>query len=320
VNSLNSLKPLNLFSPARQFHLPNLVWCFSALTLVAAVSATSQAQSFQWKLATGDAFDVQVTEESTTTTEFSKRTTVHKSVSSVMMRWKVLQSQGGDYLIEQVIASIATSSGNPAIPQHAFSVDTASEKKPTPQEAKLLSELRSLVGLSCLVKMDRTGKILSVEIPTETTSKLASLSDSSLAAAFTTEAIMNRMKSTTMIVPDKEWKPGESWKSATSSVSTEADDVLPIKYEYSGTETSDGKKLAVFKWTAEKPIADTENPAALDFKDFRQAGLLRMDVEAGYFVDSEMGSTVASERIVGGEKMRSKVESITKMLIRRINP
>ncbi len=315
------VKPLNTYRVARKLFLPNLVWCFSALVLIAALSETTHAQSFQWKLSAGDVFDVHMTQESTTTTEYEKRTTVQSSVNSLKMRWKVLESKGNVYTIEQTIASIATSSGNPANPGQAFSLDTDSDKKPTPKEVKLLSELRSLVGISFLFRMDRTGQVMSVEIPVETKSKLASIPHSSFAAAFTADTIKDRLKLSTMIVPDKELKPGDSWESATSS--TEANDVLPVNYKFSGIETTDGKEMAVFKWTAEKPEesdTNSETSSLIDYTEFSQSGTLWMDVKAGYFVDCEMGSTVAGERLVNGEPINSKVESTTKMLIKKVIP
>ncbi|MFK7766906.1 MAG: DUF6263 family protein [Mariniblastus sp.] len=274
-----------------------------ALNLICQVQIANAQQDLKWQLTTGDQFTVTLVQTSDSKTNVDSRATEMNSSSTIVMDWNVTKvADNGDATIQQELVSIKVDVGDPAIPAQAVAYNTASEEKPSKTSRTLLKQVRPLIGLKFDVVMSARGEIKEVTLPQATADAIVKLPDAmKLKNLFSEKGLKDILGTSAIVLPEGNLKSGESWKEESSLVTPFGQFNRVRKYTFNGMKTVDGHELAEFTLDATmEKIEETgaaQTPESIG-KLLKSAGsgILRLDVEGGYFTSSKINNEVQTER------------------------
>lgn len=299
-----------------RFDLPTRIACLIGILVCLTNSPATFAQTFKWKLAAGERFDVQYIQQSNTSTKVTDRTTVIESETQLNMTWLVTEiDDQQNAIIEQAITAIRLNVGNPAVPDQRVSLDTGSEEKASGASAPLLKQMKPLVGLKFKVTMTPRGEIKDVSIPDDTMDVLRELPGSlNLQSLFSEQGLTELMGAAAIVLPEGEIETGESWETESRVENQFGQFNRNRNYTFTGTD--ENSSLATFKIETsmdQTAQASTRKPPMLI--EFSESGSLKLDPAGGYFVSSDIKNVSKTEIPYREKKILTTVNSSIQMSI-----
>ena len=285
---------------------------------------TNAQQSLKWSLKAGDQFEVTLIQDSNTKTNVDSRQTVMTSNSTIVLDWNVTEvAENGDATIQQSLASIKLSVGDPAVPAQAISYDTNSKEKVSRTSKPLLKQVRPLIGLTFDVVMSPRGEIKEVTLPKATSDVIVTLPETmKLRALFSEKGLQDIFGASAIVLPENDLKAGESWSDESIKITPVGKFNRIRKYAFQGMNTVDGREMAKFSLDAtmekiegDEPTADSEPMGKLT--KFAGSGTLLLDAEAGYFTRSKINNEVQIEKPYREKFITSVVTNEIEMLVRK---
>ncbi len=270
----------------------------SAIALVAVIGCMllanpsfGQDTELRWKFSQGDTYQAQSQQKTTIDTRVEKRTSRITLDVTLTSEWKVISADDSSASIEQSIRAIQLSVINPANATKSISVDTQSEKRPAKAARKIAKQMKSLVGKSLKFSITDQGEISKVELPADFQELLDSMPEKSpIRKAFDVAKLESLLKTSTILLPKKSVKTGQTWNIASSEDDQLSKLTGQRTAKYVGPKTVDGKELQQID------LALTETPESESSAAQPTGGLRGFEWSGKYWFDSGDGRCTRSER------------------------
>ena len=270
------------------------------LTIVLLASSTAHAQSekqFRWKMAEGDAFVVQLVQESKIKSNIEKRVQEITNKMTLHMDWKVLSVDGDkNVIVEQSIKRIELNSVTPTeVGTQTVSVDTDNKDRLKDLAKKLYKQVFKLINTKYTVKMSARGEILDVEIPKESMEAIRQAPSSmQLRKALTEKGLKDMFGQSVITFPAEAINKGSDWSSTAKVTNSLGAFNKTNTYTYAGTSEKDGKSLDEF--SIETKLEKTaDGKIGSEVIEFKSGGELLFDSDNGYVTESSIQSTMNSQ-------------------------
>ena len=302
--------------------LPRMVWLsLVGLVLVGVTgvgSTSAVGQQLAWKLVAGEQFSVSFDQKSTTKTDVDGRRTTINSSTIMSMDWDVIGVDAkGIATIQQTITSLLVAVGDPAVPAKAISFDTGSTAKPSKESAKILAQIKPLIGLKFDVSMNPQGEILNVKPQPAALEILQTLGGSlELQALFSEQGVQDIWGAAAIVLPTTELTPGASWTKSDNVENALGTFARERTYTFSGNGTGDEQALALFEIVATLEPVSTPAEDAGSLLAFNESGSLKFNT-AGYFVSSQSKSSTHTTLPYREKTIDTVVENSIEMTIEK---
>jgi uncharacterized protein DUF6263 len=266
-------------------HALIVIFCYCTL----AFSSKSEAQTLlRWKLKPGDAFTVDIHQETDSQVGFSGKQAKTKITLDLKLGWKVTAAGSDDFTIRQTVDSIRETLDTPDM--GSIQYDSSSSARPSGQARELAESIKPLVGAEFELKMTPRGEIASATPANDSAKALVASGGKSNAEAAAQDGLQQMLKRSLALLPEQEVKAGDTW-TATSDRATAAG---PLKLETTyRLENLEGNSLAKIAMTAKAQSSPTSKTT---IKQHQHEGTLRFSVADGRLVSIEQKQKLVTER------------------------
>lgn len=282
-----------------------------------AMSAVAQDAPLQWSLKQGDQFTLELLQNTTSETSVDSRGAQINAQTTLQFDWNVTDiDKDGTATIEQSIASIKLSMGDPQVPKQAVSYDTQSTKKTNSTSRELLKQAKSLLGLKSIVKMSRQGKTISVEIPDETTKQIDQLPEAlGIKALFSKRGLAELMGASEVAFPTESNQ--KIWNVESNKPTSFGQFKQTRIYELGDVKMVEGKKMQEILLLSQVALAQqpTASKSPTRFKSFKGSGTMLFDLDGGFLAESNSSNTILTEREYREKVIQVSVSTTLRMIL-----
>jgi len=286
------------------------------LTLAAATPALA-GKPLRWKLAKGDKFAVELSQQTRQIMKTGDRT-VDIPVTMIMnITWTVddVDDQGVAHET-QIVDRIRMKMSVPGAEQNV-DIDTKSTEEPEGLAKNLADMVTPMVGVEFKQKMNDRGKVFDVEVPQKAFQGLAG--NPLIKQFFSSKAFSDMLAKVSPVLPAEAVDRGHTWEQNSSSKTLIGTVDVASKYTYLGEEKREDRTLDKIGMTMTMAIKpDGALGATIEITDQDCSGNLYFDSAGGYLSESASKQKMTQKITAGDQIINQTIEAATKMAVRRL--
>lgn len=271
-------------------------------------SRTAQAEELRFKFKKGEKFKIKI--EQTVSTKQSvggfDAETPMKMTSDIS--WVIEEVNQDSYRIAQTIDRMQMSLKIPVIGEIKFDSDNDANEGIA---AEMATAMKPLIGVKIVQDMDSRGQVSNVKIPEKALKDLAA--NPLLKQMFNEDSLKQMFGQSSVVLPEKEVKKGDAWKSDMQVKSPLGLMKINNEYQYDGRDNQGLDKLLVKTTTAIEENADSPLPMKINIKDQDTSGFIMFDNKLGRLTSSEIKQKMVMTVTVNGQEINQTINSKTAM-------
>ena len=291
-----------------------------ALILVLALASPAFAQkSLRWKLKPGDKFQVNITQQTTSTVTISSKpvkTTLEMSLETLWSVDDANEKQGKiTQTVKRISVKMQSGTANPIV------YDSAAPGAPVGGAKEIAAAVKPLLeeGSAIVVTMDLRGDVLSAE-PSAKLAELWKAGDKGREEKTSDgERAKELLKRTLVLLPEK---PVTAADAGQQKWSREREIQIAIgqvkqttEFVYAGETEEDGRKLDKIEFSSQLALTPTAKALKLTIKEQKQTGLALFSADEGRVVSAEQTQKLVTEAPYRETNIAVTVESTVKTVI-----
>ncbi len=279
----------------------------AVLVGLVAAPATNAQTPLRWQLKPGEAFTLQVDQQTNSNVGFSGKSAETTIDLGMTLDWNVTAVDEKSLTIEQTVERITFRLDSPMAGK--LEVDTAARSRPTGQARKIADAIGPLVGAKIELVISPRGEVQSAKPRGEAAEKLLAEGGSVESGVFSAAAIRTLLKQPLAVLPAEPVAEGAKWTSTSELAVSLGRFTQTLTYSLATPVERDGRTLAQIDLTgalapkidaagadpATPPSAGGKKPP-LVLKTHELAGKVLFDAELGRLVSAEQKQTLATER------------------------
>ncbi|OHB80446.1 MAG: hypothetical protein A2W31_01220 [Planctomycetes bacterium RBG_16_64_10] len=292
------------------------------LVLVASLAAAPAPPPVQsptvlrWKLKQGDTFRVDLQQDTRQLVTTAGKTMEIPQTMLMQMTWSVeAVDPQGIIKMTQTIDRVSMAMQPPG--QKEVKYDSASGQPPTGFAKTLIDTLAAMVGVKITQTMNERGKVLDVQVPEDTLSKVAA--NPTLKQFFST--LKDLMGKASPEFPEQPMNSGHRWEADVQAPSPLGAMRIHTTYTYEGKEQRNDRELDRIGMVMEIAIEGGGQLGA-NVKILQQdnSGDAYFDAERGYFAESKTVQKMKLELEVLGNAMQQSIETTQQLTVTPTTP
>ncbi|MCA9034407.1 MAG: hypothetical protein KDA91_04710 [Planctomycetaceae bacterium] len=281
-------------------------------SLIAALFTANLVQGqedLRWKLKTGESlkYIVRQSIQQEMTIAGNKQSSLMQQTMD--MGWDVVDvGSTGDATVKQSMRRIQMKMNAGAV---AVEFDTSSTQVPDSPTARIMADVfRKIIDAEFVVTMRPSGEIKNVEVPKGLLESITSgLGPNPL---FTEDTLRQTMQKTTVTLPEKTIKAGESWDSSHSMDMPLGSMKIDAKLTYEGKDPKTGlARISVVPTVSFSPKENS--PAQIEVMKSEGKGQVLFDSVQGRIIQSDLNLTLELRISQAGQVVNQTVVQTTNM-------
>jgi hypothetical protein len=279
----------------------------AVLVGLVAASETNAQTPLRWQLKPGEAFTLQVDQQTKSNVGFSGKSAETTIDLGMTLGWNVTAADEKSITIEQTVERITFRLDSPTAGK--LEVDTAARSRPTGQARKIADAIGPLVGAKIELVISPRGEVQSAKPLGEAAEKLLAEGGAEESGVFSAAAIRTLLKQPLAVLPAEPVAEGATWSSTSELAASLGKFTQTLTYTLGAPVERDGRTLAQIELSGAlapkiAPAAETD-PATpksagkkppLVLKAHELTGKVQFDGEQGRLVSAEQQQTLATER------------------------
>jgi hypothetical protein len=278
----------------------------AVLVTLAAANAAFAETSLRWKLQPGQAFTLQVDQQTKTNVGFSGKLAETTIDLGMTLGWKVAAADEKSQTIEQTVERITFRIDSPTAGK--LEVDTAARSRPTGQARKIADAIGPLIGAKFEIAISPRGEVQSARPVGEAADKLMAESGPDEPGVFSAAAIRTLLQQPLAVLPEEAVDEGGTWTSTSELEASHGKFTQTNTYTLAHPVEREGRPLAQIELAGtlapkiDAARAETPAPPAvgkkppLELKSSELTGKMLFDADAGRLVSAEQQQTLATQR------------------------
>jgi len=255
-------------------------------------------EPLRWKLKPGEAFSVELQQQTTSRVAFSGKAADTKIDLGLELLWTVTAADDKQFKVRQVVERITFS----LQPQMGAAVkyDSLNSARPTGQARQVADAVKPLLGAEIEIMMTDRGQIVTTAPANAPAEKLfAEESAEQTPNVFSRQALQTLLRQPLVVLPDKPVVADDTWSDEPRKIESAAGTFMQTtKYRRAGQVEEAGLTLEKIDLTAElTPVAAgaTKGPK-LTVKSHEQFGTILFSADQGRLIRAEQTQKLATER------------------------
>jgi Family of unknown function (DUF6263) len=258
-------------------------------------ASTAQAQTLlRWKLKAGDAFVVDIEQQTESQVAFSGKSATSKINLGMRLRWQVSTADETAITVKQTIERLNASL---TAPTGSAEYDSATKSRPVGLAKELGEALQPLVGAEIDVVLTPRGEVTSTRPANAAAQALFVAAEKSAdPSGATRSAVQQAVLHSILPLPEQEVSSGDSWTTK-QDISTPAG---PLQHETAYTlqkiiERGE-RPLCQIASLSKLPSSSQSGGRALRIKSHEQTGTILFSADEGRAVEAEQAQKLSTER------------------------
>jgi hypothetical protein len=272
-----------------------------------AAPATNAQTSLRWQLKPGEAFTLQVDQQTASNVAFSGKSAETTIDLGMTLGWNIAAADDKSITIEQTVERITFRLDSPTAGK--LEVDTAARSRPTGQARKIADAIVPLIGTKIELVISPRGEVQSAKPLGEVAEKLLAEGGPAESGVFSAAAIRTLLKQPLTVLPAEPVAEGATWTSTSELAASLGKFTQTLTYTLGGPVERDGRTLAqielsgAFAPKIDAAGADPTTPQSaggkkppLVVKAHELTGKVLFDAEQGRLISAEQQQTLATQR------------------------
>lgn len=279
----------------------------AVLVGLAAAAEAGAETSLRWQLKTGEAFTLQVDQQTKTNVGFSGKSAETTIDLGMTLAWKVTAADDKSIAIEQTVERITFRIDSPTAGK--LEVDTAARSRPMGQARKIADAIGPLIGAKMEVAISPRGEVQSARPVGEAAEKLLAESGAGESGVFSAAAVRTLLKQPLAVLPAEPVAEGGTWTSTSELAASLGRFTQTLTYTLAAPVEQEGRTLAQIELAGAlapqiaagrvdtpAPATAAGNKPPLVLKSHELTGKMLFDADAGRLVSAEQQQMLATER------------------------
>jgi len=271
---------------------------FCSMLLLAQPGSVHGQAPLRWKLKQGEAFEVQLQQQTTSQVAFAGKAADTKIDLGLELLWTVAAADDKQIKVRQVVQRITFS----LQPQKGDAVkyDSLNRARPTGQARQVADAVQPLLGAEIEFTMSDRGQVISTAPINPAAEKLfAEESADQSPNVFSRQALQTLLRQPLVVLPEEPFAADKTWTDEPREIKSAAGTFMQATtYRHAGQVEEAGQTLEKIELTAKlTPVAATATKGSkLTVKSHDHSGTILFSAAQGRLIRAEQIQKLATER------------------------